>query len=299
MSLSFSCTTEFLILNRRLSLETTTRSNAIGVRVFPQWFKQATISWTVPAAFGNVEFNVYFSSSEDSGFQKLNSEPLTTMYFTDTTIQEYSKYNRGFYVVEAILLDKNNVTVRSKPVSWEPAQRDWVQLRAIEIQRREYWLLSRFVGVKSYLFRKKHFGKRCPYCWNPTLELIMDDKCVHCMGTSFENGFYNCSPTTIQYEPNTNSLIKSYFGVSEPNAVGAWTISVPEIRPDDIIVKTGSWQVFTVSRMEPTELQGNTVRQRMLLTELGKNDIEYALIGRNLPEFPQQYFDSTVPNYEL
>ncbi|HXP52624.1 MAG TPA: hypothetical protein VN922_21905, partial [Bacteroidia bacterium] len=184
-------------------------------------------------------------------------------------------------------------------VSWEPAQRDWVGLRAVEIQRREYWLLSRFTGVKSYAYRRKNFGKRCAWCWNPKLELIMDDKCPHCMSTGFENGFYNCSPTYIQYEPNQNSVIKGYFGVSEPNSVGAWTISVPELRPEDIIVKTGSWDIFRIDKIEPTELQGNTIRQRMVLVQLGKNDIEYQLVGRNIPEFPVQYFDNTLPSYEL
>lgn len=286
-------------MNERLPLQTTQRSHAIQVNVYPQWFNQVSLSWTVPAQFGECIYNVYFSSSEDSGFQKLNATPITETFYSDTTTEEFRKWNRGFYVVEAILTQKNNVTIRSKPESWEAVQRNWVSIRATEIQRREYWLLSRFVGIKSYLFRVKTFGKRCPYCWNPHLEVVLDDRCVHCAGTSFENGYYNASPFYAQYDPTNNSELKGYFGVAEPNQVPAWTISIPEIRTGDVIVRTGSWNVYRVDRITPTELQGNTVRQMMLLTELAKRDIEYILIGRNLPEFPQQFFDDTPPSYEL
>jgi len=299
MAFHFSIQPEFLIMNERLPLQTTQRSYAIQVTVYPQWYKQVTVAWTIPAQFGSCVYNVYFSSSEDSGFQKLNSTPLSETFFDDTTTEEFRKWNRGFYVVEAILTQKNNVAIRSKPTSWDPAQRGWVTLRAIEIQRREYWLLSRFAGIKSYLFRAKTFGKRCPYCWNPKLELVMDDRCPYCAGTSFENGYYNASPMYIQYDPNQNSELKGYFGVAEPNQLPAWTISIPEIRVGDVIVRTGSWDIYKVDKLTPTELQGNTVRQILLLTQLAKRDIEYILIGRNLPEFPQQYFDSTLPDYEL
>jgi hypothetical protein len=299
MAFHFSVQPEFLMLNERLPLETTQRSHAIQVNVYPQWYKQVSISWTVPAQFGACVYNVYFSSSEDSGFQKLNSTPLTDIFFEDTTTEEFRKWNRGFYVVEAILTQKNNVAIRSKPVSWEPAQRNWVTLRATEIQRREYWLLSRFTGIKSYLFRAKTFGKRCPYCWNPNLELVMDDRCPYCAGTSFENGYYNASPMYVQYDPNQNSELKGYFGVAEPNQLPAWTISVPEIHVGDVVVRTGSWDLYRVDKITPTELQGNTVRQILLLTQLAKRDVEYVLIGRGLPEFPSQYYDDTLPEYDL
>jgi hypothetical protein len=299
MAFHFSVQPEFLMLNERLPLETTQRSYAIQVNVYPQWYSQVSVAWTIPSQFGACVYNVYFSSAEDSGFQKLNSTPLTETFFTDTTTQEFRKFNRGFYVVEAILTSKNNIAIRSKPNSWEAAQRNWVTLRAIEIQRREYFLLSRFTGIKSYLFRQKNFGARCPYCWNSTLELVLDDRCVHCAGTSFENGYYNASPLYMQFDPSINAEAKGYFGIAEPNQVSAWSISIPEIRVGDVIIRTGSWDVYKVDRLKPTELSGNTVRQICLLTQLSKRDVEYVLVGRGLPEFPAQYYNDTILNYEM
>jgi len=41
--------------------------------------------------------------------------------------------------------------------------------------------------------------------------------------------------------------------------------------------------------MTNTELMANTVSQIMVLTQLGKDSVEYNLMTKNLPDFPQQY----------
>jgi hypothetical protein len=291
MAFNFSVTPGFLIQTRQLPLETARRASAIQVKVYPQWFKQVTVEWSVPASFGNCLFDVYFSSVQDTGFVKLNSTPITGTTFADTTTQEYSKYNKGYYVVEAILTSKNNVALRSDPVSWNTYQRNWVTLRAIEIQRREYWLLSRFAGISSYLFRKKTYGMRCTRCWNPTTEQVTDDHCPQCLGTSFQGGFFDPVRLYLQYDPTPNQEVKTYIGHDEENTIGAWTISMPDIRLGDVIVRTGDWNIYEVGKIATTELQGNVVRQMTTLIQLSKGDVEYQLVTRNLPDFPTQYLE--------
>lgn len=289
MSLSVSSSLGFLLLTEQRALVTQKRAGRIDVKVYPEWYRQISVEWSVPPSFGRCLFNVYFSPVEDSDFVKLNSTPIDGTYLIDVTTQEFSKNNRGNYVVEAILLDHGSTTLRSDPVSWKTGQRRWVELRSIEIQRREYWLLSRFVGIKSYLFRRKTYGQRCKTCWNAALEKVMDDHCPNCLGTSFEGGYFNPAPLYLQYDASPNSLVKTYFGDYEPDQIGAWTISIPYIRPDDIIVRTGDWNIYKVSQLTPTELQGNPVRQIMVLTNLSRGDVESQLVKRNLPEFPQEY----------
>lgn len=289
MSLSFSPTIGYLILTEQLPLQTATRSGNIQIKVYPEWYKQVSVEWSVPADWGPCLFNVYFSQVEDGEFVKLNSTPINGTYLIDITTQEYSKTRRGFYVVEAILQNSNNVTIRSDPASWFDNQRRWVELRSIEVQRREYWLLSRFAGIKSYLFRRRNYGQRCRTCWNPTYEKVMDDHCPDCLGTSFEGGYFNPAPLYVQYDATPDEKQKTYIGDYEPNQIGGWTISIPIIRPDDVIVRTGSWGIYKVLRITPTELQGNSVRQIMVLVELSHSDIEYELVKRGLPEFPEQF----------
>jgi hypothetical protein len=289
MSFSVSPSLGFWILTAKPALTTQKRNERIQVKVYPSWYKQIAVEWSVPASFGPCLFNVYFSPVEDGHFEKLNTTPIDGTYLIDPTTQEYSKNTHGYYVVEAILLDRNNTTLRSDPTTWKVGQRRWVELRSIEIQRREYWLLSRFAGIKSYLFRRKTYGERCRSCWNHELEKTMDDHCPNCLGTSFEGGYFNPAPLYIQYDASPKPLVKTYFGNYEPNQIGAWTISMPDIRPDDVIVRTGDWNIYKVDRLTPTELQGNQVRQMMVLTQLSRGDVEYQLVKRNLPEFPDQY----------
>lgn len=261
----------------------------LSVKLYPQWYKQISVEWAAPPEFGNCVFNVYTAQTENGPWERLNATPIDGTFLSDVTTQEYSKFDKGWYSVEAVLLDKGNVTLRSAPITWETYQRDWVTLRSNEIQRREQWLLSKFAGVKSYLFRKKSYGKRCPDCWDPKTEQVLNDHCPTCVGTSFEGGFFAPAPLFLQYETTPNERNRVYFGQAEANQIGAWTISIPVINSQDVIVRVGDWNMYRVDKILTTELQANTVRQMMTLTQLGKGDVEYQLVKRQLPDFPTNY----------
>lgn len=289
MSFNVSFRLGYLTITEQLPLTTNLRNENFYVTVYPEWYKQVTVEWAVPPEFGSCEFNVYFSQVEDSGFVKLNSTPLTGTFFTDTTTREYSKYTKGYYVIEAILTSKGSVVMRSDPKTWHSHQRNWVTLRSIEIQRREYWLLTRFAGIQSYLFRRKSYGQRCLTCWDFKLEKLMQDHCPDCLGTGFEGGYFDPSICHLQYDATPENNGKAYYGRTEQTQIGAWTISIPTIRPDDVLVQTGTWRIYKVLAITPTELQGNTVRQILTLTQLSKGDVEYQLLKRDLPDFPTNY----------
>lgn len=302
-SFSVSSNFGFWPLTNLPQLATQTRNNNIQVTLYPEWYEQIGVEWSVPAEFGPCLFNVYFSPIEDGPFELLNATPINGTYLIDITTSEYSKNTHGFYVVEAILTNANNTTLRSDPTTWKTVQRRRTEILSMEVQRREYFFLSRFGGIQSYLFRRKTYGLRCSKCWNSLTEMVMDDHCPDCLGTSFEGGYFNPAPLYIQFDASSNQLAKTYFGNYEPNQIGGWTISIPLIRPDDIIVRSGDWNIYKVTRITPTELQGNTVRQIMVLTQLAKSDVESQLVNRNLPDFPSQFTthptSNTQTNYAI
>lgn len=251
-------------------------NNNIDVTVFPDWYKKISLEWKIPSSWGDCTFHVYFTPGPDDGYERLTSSPLQTPSFLDPRAQEYSKFREGYYVVEA-LLPHRNLRMRSKPVSWKYKRRDFLEKRAAEIQRREYLLLSKFAGTKAYIFRKKTYGVRCHRCWNKETEKVMDDHCPICYGTSFEGGYFDPIPAFLQFEPTPNVSSKTYYGEFEGNQIGAWTISMPEISSNDVILRTGDWNVYKVIRTATTELQTNTVRQMMTITQLDRSDIENQL----------------------
>jgi len=297
MSLNVSFSLGFLLQRNTLGVTYTPtvaqsgefQSAAISVTIYPRWYKQISAEWSIPASWGNCLFNVYFGQTNDGPWELINPTPITSTFLTENISRIYSIYTHGFYIVEVILLGQGSIKIRSTPTTWQNTQNRWVALRSIEVQRREYILLSKFVGVKSYIFRRKTYGKRCPNCWSVSTEQIIKDHCTICMGTSFEGGYFDPAPLYVQYDPTPNDRTKTYFGVLEQNQITGWTVSMPEIKNDDILIRTGDWNVYLIDKTADTELQSVTVKQMMVLTQLGKNSVEYNLVTRGLPEFPQRY----------
>ena len=264
-------------------------SGNIKVKYYPVWYKHIVVEWSVPADWGACVFNVYFAPTQEGPFVRINPATINGTYLLDSTTQEYSKFGRGFYIVEAILTEKGNVAIQSVASSWDNRQNDWVQLRSNEIQRREFLLLSRFSGIKSYLFKRKAYGQRCPECWSYETEKVTKDNCTTCFGTSFTGGYFSPAATFIQYDATPDSNSKTYFGKFEQNQIQGWTISFPEMRPDDIIFRVGDWSMYRIDGVQATEMQGKPVRQIMKLTQLSKGDIEYQLLATGIPEFPAEF----------
>lgn len=277
------------------------RNLNVKVSVFPEWYKGASLQWIIPSAWGNCSFHVYFSEGEGASFRRLTSTPLSSPHFKDPSNRDYSKFQTGSYVVEVLLPGGNSV--RSLPTSWHYNRRDKIDRMASEIQRREYLLLSKFAGVKSYFFKKRSYGLRCSRCWNPNSEKVMDDHCPVCLGTSWEGGYFQPVPSYIQFEPTPNSKIKSYVGDLEPNSIGAWTISFPEVSPGDVIIRTGDFNAYIATSVSQTELQSKPVRQTLTLTQLSRNDIENSLTSRiestdssdYLNDFPTRFTKERFP----
>ena len=263
-------------------------SPAVRVKVYPRWYHYAALEWTVPAAWGDCVFNVYHSTTEGGNYVKVNKDLVNGNGLIDYTAQDYSEFRGGWYVVEALLDAGRGARIRSQPAMWQNVQRRWVEIRAEEIQRREFILLRKFTGVKSYLFKRKTYGQRCPACWDPVSETVTDDHCTTCFGTSFAGGYFPPQPLFVQYDASPNQVQKTYSGRLEPNVIGAWTLSMPQMASDDIIIRIGDWNVYRVSSVQTTELQANPVRQILQLDQLSRRDVENELVTKRLAEFPTE-----------
>lgn len=272
------------------------QNSSIVVIVYPEWYKQVSLEWTIPDSWAGAKFHVYFWPGGDEAHIRLTSTPISNQFFSDHTTREYSKTQEGHYVVEAILPFTNQI-VKSYPVSWRYKRRDKIEKIANEIQRREYLLLSKFAGTKAFFFRRKTYGIRCPRCWDAKTEKVMDDHCEICYGTSFEGGYYDPLPLFIQFDITATNKQKTYQGVLEPNNLNGWTISMPEITSDDVIVRVAGWNVYRVISSNPTELQTVPVRQLLSMTQLAKFDVENKLVKRVQAESSSDYLSGFTTKF--
>lgn len=248
------------------------------IEVLPIWFDRATITWKVPADWGMCSFNVYRSVSDAGPFEKINTTPIHGTVFEDLESRKFSKYHPDFYIVEAILHDHGGALLKSAPESWQRQQRRWVELRSLEIQRRLWLMLRKFMGVETLVFKRKTSGKRCSSCWDFVNNKVTNDKCPECFGTGWSGGYLPPYSTLMQYDATTNNTELSVLGRNEPSGITALTISFPEIDDWDVIFRVKDRRMYRVDQVLNTELLTANVSQRVHLIELPKNYVEYKLV---------------------
>lgn len=273
----FATTTHSPFLFQTFSIvDTPAETNEyIVVKVSPVWFNQTVIEWSVPEEWSGLRFNIYRSEIENTDYIKLNSIPFTDFSYTDTTAREFLKVNEAHYRIEVIFPDGRTLFSVSKDS--DNVRTPWIDLKAKEVNRREWLYLRKLVGVKTLLFRRKTKGLRCPTCWSHAGEKILRDNCPTCFGTSWEGGYDSPIETLLQYDTSTNDVVPSVNGLLEPNRITAWTVGYPKFYDLDIIVRVPDNKVYRVDIVQPTELQTSIVRQILTLSELEKSAIEHKL----------------------
>lgn len=249
--------------------------------IYPTFYKQIVVEYSIPPHWGNCLFNIYRSESDVGPWTKINPTPVSGNYFKDTTTMDFSKFMQGWYIVEVQLPDGQ--LIQGLPVTWQNKRLNWVELRAKEIERRETLLLEKFVGVKTMVFRRRNFGQRCSECWDPQTEKLIKDHCKTCLGTSFTGGYFPGYPTLFQYDQNPNDLKLGDQGVIEANQITAWTISTPLVEVRDVILRIPDLRVYRVEHTQSTELQTVGVRQTVVLSELGPGNVEFELAKQAMP----------------
>lgn len=265
-----------------LPLNRTVETSYIQTTCYPTFYKHIVVEFNVPAEWGNCLFDVYRSETNSGPWSKITPTPITGNYFKDVTTMDFSKFMQGFYIVECILPDQRRI--QGTPTTWGNKRNKWVDIRANEIQRREMLLLTKFTGVETYLFRRRHFGMRCTNCWNHEIEKVTKDHCSVCLGTSFQGGYYPGFKTLLQYEPSNSNASLGYQGRQESLVLPAWTISYPAIEVFDVVLRVPDWKLYRVDAVSKTELQATVVRQILNLTELGKESIEFDLAKQAIPD---------------
>ena len=252
----------------------------LQVRVYPEWFKEATVSWTIPDIWlsKNPRFNIYRSEVEGSGYLKLNTVPVFSSFYVDESTRESSKHSKEFYIIEAILDD--DTIWKTKPAWVGDRLPRWHHIRLKEINRREWILLRRYVGNEAILLRHMRYGPRCSNCYDTISKKIIKPSCPVCYGTSYEGGYYAGIRTYAQFDASIDSSVHTYFGKFEQNEIAAWTIQYPDVEVFDLIIRIKDYKVYKVKQNQNTEILNKMCRQIMRLEELPPSDVSYELIKR-------------------
>lgn len=166
---------------------------------------------------------------------------------------------------------QTNITTR--PVEDRMEKR--LRLLRRKILRDQYILLKKFNGIEYLLLKRRHFGVRCPDCYNPSTREVLHAHCPTCHGTGWQEGFFN--PVTMLGR-RLASQIQTDISPQTKDDINMTRIQLqnfPRIDEGDILVEKYRNKRFLVKQRYFTTLKTIPIHQTVTVSELERQSKEY------------------------
>lgn len=130
-------------------------------------------------------------------------------------------------------------------------------------------------GVPWAVLARRHWGPRCTACFDKLTKTVTNTKCTTCYGTGFTGGFFD--PVLIYARKGTTNVQVSTAaqGKVEVNQIDFTVLDYPRLSVDDVLVELHQDRRYVVRHVSRTELRGVPVHQKLVLSELSRDSIEY------------------------
>lgn len=146
-----------------------------------------------------------------------------------------------------------------------------------KIMRDQYIRLKKLNGVEYYLLKRRHFGVRCPDCYDPSTTEVLISHCATCHGTSWQEGYFN--PVNILGH-RLNSQVQHDLSPQTKDDINIARIqfqNFPRIDEGDLLVEKDKNRRFLVKQRYFTTLKTVPVHQTVTVSELERQAEEYAI----------------------
>ncbi len=219
------------------------------------------------------DYDFYISRSDAGAgpYHQLGGPFRDVYHFRDITTELLHKWRQHFYKIKVVHRSSGEEREFGPASSFEPEP----DLIAAEIIRQEDMLFREFVGRKCILYPARTFGPACS-CYDPFTGRRTRSSCKLCFGTGWLQGFMSPVEVFVQIDPFPKTSENSSLQERQPGNTTARMISFPPVSPRDILIESENrrWKVVSVT---PTQRLRATVRQEMVVHEIPKGDIEFAL----------------------
>jgi hypothetical protein len=146
----------------------------------------------------------------------------------------------------------------------------------------------KFNAVPIVVLKRKHWGVRCPVCFDLLTKKVTKSKCQTCYGTGFTGGYF--SPVRIRGRFGINNVQTQITpqGVADVNKKRVVILDYPIVDVYDILVDVNQNKRFSVELASGTELRTHVVHQELTVSEVARDSIEYQ-IPVNYENVPVMY----------
>lgn len=139
-------------------------------------------------------------------------------------------------------------------------------------------VFKRINGVRLALLKRRHWGERCPDCYDPVTRSITKEHCTTCWGTGFVDGYWD--PVVVFGRINTP--FNTSAQTSERDKVESvpqlvTLLDVPALQDNDLIVEIDTNERHIVRKQASTELRRKTVHQQVTTSIIERGAIEYQI----------------------
>lgn len=249
------------------------------IAVAPAYLHKVNIQWELDAASigaGSHTFEVERSGSPRGPWETITPLPLTDIFtFQDPQAQLFDMDRDIYYRVKA---SSGGPSFYSEPHAMvgDFDRRRWLLWRKMNYD--EEIMLAKGNGVPLKIYKKKHYGTRCPVCYDTSTGMITLSKCTNCLGTGWVTGYYpsietygHLKPNSVRTSDNNPASIVNY------DTVNGFLLNFPIVRRDDIIVEARTNVRWRVESVQSTELIRTTVHQDIVLVRIPISEIEYSM----------------------
>jgi hypothetical protein len=243
------------------------------------------LQWDILNPTENIEkVRVEISGSPEGPFVLL-VDNLTTFNFFDNVrdvpdleegeelrpIHFYSLHRAPYYRVTA-------TTITGKELSDIKPVLNSLPKRQLLLRRKMHRDMStgfKFNGIPLAILKKKKWGINCDECFDPITRTVLASKCQTCFSTGFKGGFY--TPVHISGRLSVKNVQSQLTpqGYSDVGQKQLTILNYPIVSPGDIVAEINNNSRYIIKHVTRTELKTVPVHQRLLVSELARDAIEY------------------------
>lgn len=216
-------------------------------------------------------FQVLRSESPEGPFDAVTAAFEDRYLFVDANIPVGDKFRQLWYKLR--VTHKESGDVRDFGPVTQEAEPDLI---AQYIRRAQLTLLTRVIGRKVWLFKKRTFGSRCSSCWDTTSSKRTRSNCLTCYDTGFLRGYLAPIEIWVQVDPSAKSQQNQAMQIDQQVLTSARTSFYPNVNPGDVVVEAENkrWRVIEVMQSERLRA---TIKQELSMRQIQATDIEYKL----------------------
>ncbi len=132
-------------------------------------------------------------------------------------------------------------------------------------------------GIELIALKRKHWGERCPDCYDVNLKEGLNEHCPTCYGTTFKGGYW--APVSIRGRRDAAPVQTSMApeGKTDIQLTRITILDYPLMEDDDLIIDLRRNDRWIVKSVEQTELKSVIVHQRLTVSNIARDAVEYSI----------------------